>query len=60
MNLVWFKRDLRDTDHAPLAHSLRNGPTIGLFLIEPQWINSDEFSQRHLCFALQSIEVLLV
>ena len=28
--VVWFKRDLRLGDHAPLAEALRQGPVIGL------------------------------
>jgi deoxyribodipyrimidine photo-lyase len=58
MNILWFKRDLRDTDHAPLAEALESGPTIGLFLIEPEWLQSPEFGVDHLRFVLESLKEL--
>jgi len=58
MNILWLKRDLRDTDHGPLAQALKKGPTIALFLIEPEWFGSEEFSERHLRFAMESLKDL--
>ena len=35
-NIVWFKRDLRITDHAPLlAASRQEEPVIPLYIVEP-------------------------
>ena len=43
--LVWFKRDLRVYDHAPLLHASRNGPMLYLFIIEPSlWAAADAAS----------------
>jgi len=55
-NVVWFKRDLRLSDHAPLREAINNGrPTILLFVIEPELINSEHYSNRHWKFMLESI-----
>ncbi|CAM2996267.1 deoxyribodipyrimidine photo-lyase [Vibrio neptunius] len=36
INLVWLKRDLRLTDHAPLNAALRSGtPTLIFYVFEP-------------------------
>ncbi|MFD6727429.1 deoxyribodipyrimidine photo-lyase [Corynebacterium xerosis] len=32
--LVWFRDDLRTSDHAALAHAAEAGPTIGLYIAE--------------------------
>ncbi len=32
--VVWFKRDLRTTDHRPLT-SAATGPMIPLYVVEP-------------------------
>ena len=56
--LVWFKRDLRQDDHAPLAAAQQFESALGLFIIEPEWLNSPEFSTSHLQFALDSLASL--
>ena len=56
--LVWFKRDLRQDDHAPLAAAQQFESALGLFIIEPEWLNSPEFSTSHLQFALDSLAPL--
>jgi deoxyribodipyrimidine photo-lyase len=58
LHLVWFKRDLRAEDHEPLAKALQCGPTVGLFLIEEEWLGSDEFAPAHLQFALECLKDL--
>lgn len=58
MNIVWFKRDLRWTDHLPLREAILTGETIGLFIIEPEWVQSAEFSSAHLQFVRESLEEL--
>jgi len=35
VQIVWFKRDLRVTDHAPLAAAAGLGPVLPLFVVEP-------------------------
>jgi deoxyribodipyrimidine photo-lyase len=53
--LVWFKRDLRVRDHAPLAEAMRFERALGLVVIEPEWLNSPECDPRHVCFLLACV-----
>ncbi|MDE2148213.1 MAG: deoxyribodipyrimidine photo-lyase, partial [Burkholderiales bacterium] len=48
--LVWFKRDLRLRDHAPLAEAMRFERALGLVVIEPAWLASPECDPRHVAF----------
>ena len=50
--LVWFKRDLRVRDHAPLAAAMHFQNAVGLVVIEPQWLTSPECDPRHVGFLL--------
>ena len=53
--VVWFKRDLRLCDHAPLAEAARQGPVLCLYLIEPGlWAQPDAATQ-HYRFALEGL-----
>jgi deoxyribodipyrimidine photo-lyase len=56
--LVWFKRDLRHDDHAPLAAAQHFESALGLFIIEPEWLQSPECSAAHVQFALESLAPL--
>ena len=56
--LVWFKRDLRVHDHAPLVQAARRGPCLCLYLYEPELLQSAEFDASHLVFINQSLEQL--
>jgi len=53
--LVWFKRDLRVRDHAPLAEAMRFENAIGLVVIEPHWLSSPECDPRHVGFLLDCV-----
>lgn len=55
IQIVWLKRDLRYSDHAPLASALASGPTVAVWSLESEWSQSPEFSERHLEFARQSL-----
>ena len=47
-SIVWFKRDLRVQDHAPLlAASHANGPIIPLYIVEPEYWQQPFASRRH-------------
>ncbi len=52
--LVWFKRDLRVHDHAPLvaAPAQAHAAALALFVIEPAWLQSPECDAIHGDFAL--------
>jgi len=56
INLVWFKRDLRLSDHAPLRHAIQTQlPTLLLTFFEPSMMKSAESSERHWRFIYQSV-----
>jgi deoxyribodipyrimidine photo-lyase len=56
--LVWFKRDLRVRDHAPLAEALNFGSALGLVVIEPEWLDSPKCDPRHVSFLLDCVAEL--
>lgn len=56
--LVWFKRDLRVRDHAPLAEAMHFESALGLVVIEPQWLESPECDPRHVEFLLNCVSEL--
>jgi deoxyribodipyrimidine photo-lyase len=56
--LVWFKRDLRVRDHAPLAEAAHFDRALGLVVLEPQWLNSPECDPRHVGFLLDCVAEL--
>jgi deoxyribodipyrimidine photo-lyase len=45
--LVWFKRDLRVHDHAPLLAAQGFDATVAIFVIEPEWLQSPECDASH-------------
>lgn len=56
MNIcVWFKKDLRVNDHEPLLTASSKGTAIPLYIIEPEIINSEQFSSLHWNFIRQSL-----
>ncbi len=57
IGIVWFKRDLRLSDHAPLDAAERSGlPLLYIWLLEPTEWAGPENSLRHWQFQWQSIE----
>ena len=56
--LVWFKRDLRVRDHAPLAEAMHCDHALGLVVIEPEWLSSPECDPRHVGFLLECVALL--
>ncbi|MFN8900248.1 MAG: deoxyribodipyrimidine photo-lyase, partial [Pseudomonadota bacterium] len=56
--LVWFKRDLRLADHAPLAAAAACDEALALYVIEPGWLASPEFDPQHQAFALACLAPL--
>jgi len=56
INVVWHKRDLRLSDHQPLAEAFQQDlPVLLLYILEPMLINDPHFSQRHWRFVWQSL-----
>ena len=55
LQVVWFKRDLRWEDHAPLAAAVATGqPVVALLLHEPSLWAQPVYSNRHWCFEYES------
>lgn len=58
MNVVWFKRDLRLDDHAPLAEAAAAGLVLPLYIVEPELLDSPEWDGRHGRFIAESLAEL--
>jgi deoxyribodipyrimidine photo-lyase len=55
-NIVWLKRDLRLTDHAPLYEATcRDEQFLVLYIFEPSLINDSHTDERHWRFIQQSL-----
>ncbi len=51
--LIWFKRDLRTHDHAPLAaaHAMAPGtPLRAIYIIEPEFWAQEDAAAQHWAF----------
>ncbi|MBO9409806.1 deoxyribodipyrimidine photo-lyase [Shimia sp. R9_1] len=58
MQVVWFKRDLRVSDHAALAQAARRGPVLPLYVVEPGlWLQPDA-SERQWGFVAETLAEL--
>jgi len=53
--IVWFKRDLRLDDHAPLAAAAARGPVLALYVVEPELWQQPDSSSRHWQFVRESL-----
>jgi deoxyribodipyrimidine photo-lyase len=58
LNLVWFKRDLRISDHRPLAMAIAAGPTLPLYIAEPGLWAQPDASARQWDFAAECLDEL--
>jgi deoxyribodipyrimidine photo-lyase len=56
--LVWFKRDLRIDDHAPLIAAKQEGPVLPLYVVEPGYWANAYTSGRQWQFLKESVVVL--
>lgn len=56
--VVWFKRDLRVRDHAPLAQAAARGRVIPLYIIEPSLLAAPDFDACHWTFLHRSLAEL--
>ncbi|WP_224823347.1 deoxyribodipyrimidine photo-lyase [Cognatishimia sp. MH4019] len=56
--LVWFKRDLRTTDHAVLAEAAARGPVLPLYIVEPELWALPDASGRQWAFVAECLEAL--
>ena len=56
--LVWFKRDLRVHDHAPLVAASAYADALAIFIVEPEWLSSPDCDASHVDFALTCLTEL--
>ena len=56
--LVWFKRDLRVTDHTPLAAAAARGSVLPLYVFEPKYWELPDVSKRQFDFVNESVSDL--
>ena len=56
--VVWFKRDLRVHDHAPLAQATRLGPVSCVYFIEPAIWQAPDAATQHYHFIVESLKSL--
>ena len=56
INLVWFKKDFRLSDHEPLKTACNEQlPVLLLYIFEPEFLTYGDSSHRHIQFILESI-----
>jgi deoxyribodipyrimidine photo-lyase len=58
VQIVWFKRDLRLSDHAALSAVARKGPVLPLVIVEPEYWRQPDVSARQWQFWRGCIEDL--
>lgn len=57
INIVWFKRDLRLSDHTPLKKAMEDDiPALLIYSFEPDWMNCHDSAPRHWRFIWESLE----
>lgn len=54
-SIVWFKRDLRTSDHAPLWHATQAGSVTCVYLIEPAIWSAPDAATQHYRFMQESL-----
>jgi deoxyribodipyrimidine photo-lyase len=55
LHVVWYKRDLRLADHAPLTEAAARGPVLPLYIIEPSLLRAPDFDPCHWTFIRASL-----
>ena len=55
VQIVWFKRDLRATDHAPLGEAARRGSVLPLYVAETGLWQQPDMAGRHWAFIAESL-----
>lgn len=59
-SIVWFKRDLRISDHAPLWNATRLGPVTCVYIVEPAVWSAPDAATQHYQFVQESLTDLRV
>ena len=59
IQIVWFKRDLRITDHKPLFEASKISiPILPLYVVENEYWQQSFSNRRHWCFIHDSLTEL--
>ena len=58
VQLVWFKRDLRIADHAPLFRAAQAGSVLPLYVVEPELWQQPDASDRQWLFFRDCLKAL--
>ena len=58
VQVVWFKKDLRITDHQPLFEAAQRGPCLCLYTFEDELLQAPDFDYRHYLFLVDSLQAL--
>jgi len=58
LQLLWFKRDLRLHDHAPLAAAAAAGRVLPVYVHEPELLHADDHDPRHAAFVHECLRGL--
>jgi deoxyribodipyrimidine photo-lyase len=58
LQVVWFKRDLRISDHAPLAEAAARGHVLPLYVAEPDYWTGPDTSARQWAFIAETLNDL--
>lgn len=59
LQIVWFKRDLRVHDHAPLLAAVASGaPVLPVYIFEPGFWSQTEHCRRQFDFLMESLQSL--
>lgn len=58
LNIVWFKRDLRISDHQPLTEAAKHGAVLPLYVVEPDLWRQPDASARHWNFICECLSEL--
>ena len=60
IHIVWFKRDLRVADHAPLLAACSAGAVLPLFCWEPAVWAGEDYAKQHELFVMECLAELKV
>ena len=56
IQIIWFKRDLRISDHKPIYQASKNKiPTLPIYIVEPEYWQQPFASRRHWHFIHDSL-----
>jgi deoxyribodipyrimidine photo-lyase len=58
LTVVWFKRDLRLTDHRALCEAAARGAVLPVYVVEPAQWSQPDMSRQHYRFMLESLRSL--